>query len=47
MLAQHIVTEPIFSSLFEDYKFIENNPVSIAMRNILNYLNLNVAELFS
>lgn len=47
MLAQHIVTEPIFNSLFEDYKFIENNPVSIAMRNILNHLKLNVEKLFS
>ena len=28
MLAQHIITTPVFDALFEDYAFAENNPVS-------------------
>jgi predicted helicase len=28
MLAQHLITKPVFDALFENYKFVENNPVS-------------------
>ena len=38
MLAQHIITRPVFEALFKDYSFAENNPVSIAMQNILDLL---------
>ena len=38
MLAQHIITKPIFEALFEDYSFGKNNPISEAMQKMLNYL---------
>ena len=38
MLAQHIITQPIFEALFEDYSFAQNNPVSIAMQRMLDEL---------
>ena len=34
MLAQHIITKPVFEALFEDYSFSQNNPVSIALDKI-------------
>ena len=39
MLAQHMITKPIFDSLFTDYKFADNNPVSMSMDGILKVLN--------
>ncbi|MFE5403738.1 DEAD/DEAH box helicase [Streptomyces sp. NPDC056580] len=39
MLAQHIVTKPVFDALFKDYAFAENNPVSKAMQRILDVLD--------
>src|SRR5690606_24464128 len=30
MLAQHLITRPVFDALFEDYSFARNNPVSKA-----------------
>lgn len=46
MLAQHIITRPIFEALFENYSFIKNNAVSISMQNMLNSLEAgsNLAE---
>ncbi len=38
MLAQHIITQPIFEALFEDYSFVRNNAVSQAMQNMLDQL---------
>jgi predicted helicase len=38
MLAQHIITKPIFEALFEDYSFEKNNPISEAMQKMLNHL---------
>lgn len=38
MLAQHIITKPIFEALFEDYSFEKNNPISDAMQKMLNHL---------
>ncbi|MBN8649263.1 MAG: DEAD/DEAH box helicase, partial [Caulobacterales bacterium] len=38
MLAQHIITKPVFDALFEGYSFTENNPVSKAMQSILGIL---------
>jgi len=38
MLAQHIITKPIFEALFEGYSFTETNAVSIAMQTMLNAL---------
>lgn len=39
MLAQHIITKPVFDALFEGYSFTQNNPVSIAMQGVLEVLN--------
>ena len=38
MLAQHLITKPVFDALFEDYSFASNNPVSQAMQHVLNIL---------
>ncbi|MBP0459590.1 DEAD/DEAH box helicase [Streptomyces montanisoli] len=39
MLAQHIVTKPVFDALFKDYGFAEQNPVSKAMQRMLDILD--------
>lgn len=39
MLAQHIVTKPVFDALFKDYGFAEHNPVSRSMQRILDVLD--------
>ncbi|MFF9057894.1 DEAD/DEAH box helicase [Streptomyces sp. NPDC014882] len=39
MLAQHIVTKPVFDALFKDYAFAEHNPVSRAMQGMLDILD--------
>ena len=38
MLAQHIITKPIFDALFEGYSFTAHNPVSKAMQGVLETL---------
>lgn len=38
MLAQHLITRPVFEGLFENYSFAANNPVSQAMQKILDAL---------
>lgn len=38
MLAQHIITQPIFEALFEDYSFSKHNPVSKAMDSMIDVL---------
>lgn len=35
MLAQHLITRPVFDALFEGYSFAQNNPVSKAMEAVL------------
>jgi len=39
MLAQHIITKPIFEALFEDYSFAKNNAVSASMQHMLEVLH--------
>jgi predicted helicase len=39
MLAQHLITEPVFDTLFKDYKFTQYNPVSKAIHGILEILH--------
>lgn len=34
MLAQHLITKPVFDALFEGYNFTQHNPMSIAMQII-------------
>lgn len=38
MLAQHLITKPVFDALFDDYNFTEHNPISQAMQGILEAL---------
>lgn len=44
MLAQHIITQPVFEALFENYAFAEYNPVSKAMNRIVKLLNDQMDE---
>lgn len=39
MLAQHLVTRPVFDALFADYAFAEHNPVSKVMQAMLDVLD--------
>lgn len=39
MLAQHLITLPIFDTLFGEYSFVKNNPVSSAMEKIVDELS--------
>lgn len=46
MLAQHIITQPIFDALFEGYSFVQSNAVSMAMQSMIESLEegSNLAE---
>lgn len=46
MLAQHIITQPIFDALFEGYSFVKSNAVSMAMQSMIEALEegSNLAE---
>jgi predicted helicase len=39
MLAQHLITRPVFDALFEGYSFAEHNPVSQVMQRMLDTLD--------
>lgn len=39
MLAQHLITKPVFDALFEGYSFAEHNPVSQVMQGMLDALD--------
>jgi predicted helicase len=39
MLAQHIITQPVFEALFEDYSFVRNNTVSQSLQGIIAALD--------
>ncbi|OQX11014.1 MAG: damage-inducible protein [Thiothrix lacustris] len=38
MLAQHLITKPVFEALFKDYSFAQHNPMSQAMQDVLEKL---------
>jgi len=38
MLAQHLITKPVFDALFAGYSFASNNPISQAMQDVLDAL---------
>ena len=38
MLAQHLITKPVFDALFEQYRFTQHNPMSLAMQKVLDQL---------
>jgi len=39
MLAQHLITKPVFDALFEGYSFASHNPMSLAMQAVLDLLH--------
>jgi len=39
MLAQHLITKPVFDALFADYSFASQNPISKAMQAVLDVLH--------
>lgn len=39
MLAQHLITKPVFEALFDSYSFANNNPVSQAMDAVLKVMD--------
>ncbi len=39
MLAQHLVTKPVFDALFDKYSFASHNPMSKAMQSVLDALH--------
>lgn len=39
MLAQHLITKPVFDALFADYSFAKHNPMSLAMQSVLDVLH--------
>ena len=44
MLAQHMITKPVFEALFENYSFVKNNPVSRALQEMLDLLEAQALE---
>ena len=38
MLAQHLITQPVFEALFENYSFVANNPVSKSLQRMIDLL---------
>lgn len=38
MLAQHLVTKPVFDAMFEEYDFVKSNNISQAMERVLSTL---------
>jgi predicted helicase len=44
MLAQHLVTRPVFRALFEGYDFIQNNAVAKVMERMLAHLDEHKLE---
>lgn len=39
MLAQHLITKPVFEALFDSYSFVNDNPISKAMDNVLKVMD--------
>ncbi|TAE32107.1 MAG: hypothetical protein EAZ92_01920 [Candidatus Kapaibacterium sp.] len=44
MLAQHVITKPVFDALFEGYSFVENNPISRSMQQMLELLEAQALD---
>ena len=45
MLAQHMITRPVFDALFKDYQFVNNNPVSRSMQSTIDFLEAQGLEM--
>lgn len=39
MLAQHLITKPVFDALFDEYSFAKHNPMAVAMQKVLDVLD--------
>lgn len=39
MLAQHLITKPVFDALFDEYSFAANNPMAVEMQKVLDVLD--------
>ncbi|MFL9474587.1 DEAD/DEAH box helicase [Acinetobacter baumannii] len=44
MLAQHLITKPVFDALFDEYSFAAHNPMAIAMQKVLDVLDQHQLE---
>lgn len=44
MLSQHIITKPVFEALFENYSFVQNNPISQSMQKVMELLDDEVTD---
>lgn len=44
MLAQHMITKPVFDALFENYEFVKNNPVSQTMQKMIDILDKEMSD---
>ena len=45
MLAQHMITRPVFDALFKEYQFVNNNSVSRSMQDMLEVLEAEGMEM--
>jgi predicted helicase len=44
MLAQHLITKPVFDALFDHYEFSTSNPVSVTMQRVVDALDGETIE---
>ena len=44
MLAQHLITRPVFEALFADYQFVSNNSISSSMQRMINLLESEAVD---
>ncbi|WP_219620101.1 helicase-related protein [Bacillus sp. T33-2] len=44
MLAQHVITRPVFEALFQGYSFTESNPVSKSMQLVIELMDEHAME---
>lgn len=44
MLSQHIITKPVFEALFDNYSFVNNNPISKSMQKIMDLLEDHITD---
>ena len=44
MLAQHLITRPVFEALFSDYQFVSNNSISSSMQMMIEILETEAVD---
>lgn len=44
MLAQHLITRPVFEALFADYRFVSNNSISSSMQMMIDLLESEAVD---